>query len=581
MTEHNQAPFVQPENRAGSGPEGPTAGSPAATSASWLGTAESPTQESPTQESQMQGSRVPEATAPDGWSTSNPPYSSPAAAPYYWAPSNAPSNGAYDGPAHAAQWPAGASGAPWVAAPYLPQPAAQGSRPQHHRGLRTSLALLLVAAGVGVGVVAGRETQHNSSLGVSTTQVDSGAGAAGSGAGATDSGAGSGTGSSSGNGSGTGTGTGSGTGPGTGSGTGTGSGDGSNTAPGGGWGWGAGGPGGVPGGVPSGIPGGGTPGGQTGGTETPRVKATAAQQVGVVNINTVLKYQSASAAGTGMVLSSDGEILTNNHVVNGATSITVTVVSTGKTYAATVVGTDARDDIAVIKLQNASGLSTAKLATTAAVKTGDKVTGVGNAGGAGGVPSAATGKVTALNQSITAADEGGAHAEKLTGLIQNDADIVAGDSGGPLYNAGGRIIGINTAGASTNQYSAQDVSYAIPISTAVSIADQIEQGNASAKIHIGSTAFLGISVATASGGSGSSVTGATIGDVVAAGPAARAGIVAGDVITSIGGHRVTSATSLSSVMDGYHGGDKLRVEWTTATGKSKHATITTIAGPAK
>ncbi len=561
MTEHNQDPFVQPEDRAGTGPEDSTAGSPAAASPGWPSAPGSPTP----------GSPVTGSTAPDGWSTPNPLYSSPTAAPYYWAPYNAPANGANGGPAHDAAWTAGAPGAPWVAAPYLPQPAAQGSRPEHHRGLRTSLALLLVAAGLGVGVVAGRETEHNSSLGLSTTQVDSGAGAAGSSAG-TGASSGSATGSGTGSSSGTGTGTGSGTGAGTGSGTG--SGEGSNTAPGagGGWGWGAGGPGGLPGGLPGGIP-----SGQTGGTETPRVKATAAQQVGVVNINTVLKYQSASAAGTGMVLSSDGEILTNNHVVNGATSITVTVVSTGKTYSATVVGTDARDDIAVIKLNNASGLSTAKLATTAAVKTGDKVTGVGNAGGVGGTPSAATGKVTAINQSITASDEGGANAEKLTGLIQNDADIVAGDSGGPLYNAGGRIIGINTAGASTNQYSAQDESYAIPISTAVSIADQIEQGKASAKVHIGSAAFLGISVATTSTGS----AGATISDVVAAGPAARAGIVAGDVITSIGGRRVTSATSLSSVMDGYHGGDKLKVEWKTATGKTKHATITTIAGPAK
>lgn len=557
MTEHNQDPSAQHENRAGDGQPNPAAESGTAASPSWPTAPEAPTQGSTVPGSTVRGSTAPGSTVPgspvagsavsDGWSTSTPPYSSPTAAPYEWVPFGGPSDaGAYGGPPQAA---GGTPGALWVAAPYSPQPAAQGPRPEHHRATCTSLALLLVAAGVGVGVVAGRETQHNASLGVSTTQVDSGAASSGSSAG-TDSGTG------------------------TGTGIGAGAGNGSNTAPGGdaGWGWGAGGPGGLPGGLS---------GKQTGGTETPRVTATPAQQVGVVNINTALQYQSASAAGTGMVLSSDGEILTNNHVINGATSITVTVVSTGKTYAATVVGTDARDDIAVLKLTNASGLSTAKLATTAAVKTGDKVTGVGNAGGAGGVPSAATGKVTALNQSITAADEGGANAERLTGLIQNDADIVAGDSGGPLYNADGRVVGINTAGASTNQYSAQDVSYAIPIKTAVAIADQIEQGKASARIHIGSTAFLGISVATASTGSGSSGTGAAISGVVAAGPAARAGIVAGDVITSIGGHRVTSATSLSSVMDGYHGGDKLKVEWTTATGKSKHATITTVAGPAK
>jgi S1-C subfamily serine protease len=173
--------------------------------------------------------------------------------------------------------------------------------------------------------------------------------------------------------------------------------------------------------------------------------ATAAQQVGVVNVDTVLKYQGARAAGTGMILNAGGEVLTNNHVVDGATSISVSVVSTGRTYTATVVGTDPADDVAVIQLQHASGLQTAKLGDSSTVAVGEAVTGVGNAGGTGTLTQAA-GTVQALNQSLTATDDNGQNAEQLTGMIESNAPIQAGDSGGPLYNSHGEIIGIDTAG---------------------------------------------------------------------------------------------------------------------------------------
>ncbi len=154
-----------------------------------------------------------------------------------------------------------------------------------------------------------------------------------------------------------------------------------------------------------------------------------------------------------MVLTSTGEILTNNHVVDGATSISVQVVTTGKTYTATVVGTDPTKDIAVLQLQNASGLQSANIGDAGAVSAatvGTAVTGVGNAGGTGGVPSAASGKVVALNQSLTATDENGQNPEQLTGMIETNAPIQAGDSGGPLYDSANRVIGIDTA-ASTSR----------------------------------------------------------------------------------------------------------------------------------
>jgi S1-C subfamily serine protease len=295
--------------------------------------------------------------------------------------------------------------------------------------------------------------------------------------------------------------------------------------------------------------------------------ATAAQQVGIVEINTVLQYQNAAAAGTGMVLTPDGEILTNNHVVDGATSITVTISSTGVTYTATVVGTDPTDDVAVLQLADASGLLTANLSTDAAVL-GEAVTGVGNAGGTGTL-TAAEGTVTALDQDITASDETGSDAEQLTGLIETDAAIQAGDSGGPLYGSDGAIIGMDTAASSGGT----PEGYAIPIDTATAIAAQIESGVDDATIHQGYPAFLGVSLQD--GAAGAAVAGA-----LSDGPAADAGITAGSVITSVGGTPVGSATDLASALAGYEAGDRVSIGWTTVTGTSASASVTLAAGPA-
>jgi S1-C subfamily serine protease len=317
-----------------------------------------------------------------------------------------------------------------------------------------------------------------------------------------------------------------------------------------------------------GTTGGDTTGGNTTGTATSTgTAATAAQTVGIVTIDTVLQYQNAAAAGTGMILTSNGEILTNNHVVDGATSIKVTVESTGATYTATVVGTDPTDDVAVLQLSNASGLKTAKLATAAAA-VGESVTGVGNAGGTGTL-TAATGTVTALDQDITASDDDGGNAEQLTGLIETNAAIQAGDSGGPLYGSSGAVIGMDTAASSGGQAEG----YAIPIATAVSIAKQIESGVDNSTIHQGLPAFLGISVED--GGNG-----ATVGDVVSGGAADTAGLAAGDVITAIGGTTITSASDLTTAMAGYDPGDRATVTWTTADGTSQSATVTFGTGPA-
>jgi S1-C subfamily serine protease len=336
---------------------------------------------------------------------------------------------------------------------------------------------------------------------------------------------------------------------------------------------------------------------------------------GLVDVNTVLGFQGARAAGTGIVLSSDGEVLTNHHVIEGATSITVSDKGNGKTYTASVVGYDEQHDIAVLKLKDASGLQTAKTGNSDQVKLGDQVVGIGNAGGVGGTPSYAAGRVTGLNQAITATDENGQDPENLTGLIQTDANIQAGDSGGPLANAAGEVIGVDTAGSSGNnggqgrpgQTAATTGSaatatltafgdgngdgsgngsgngsgtttegYAIPINDALDIAHQIESGKASDTVHIGESAMLGISVETSPG-----TTGAVVGDVVADGKADDAGISAGDVITSFAGHTVDSPDTLSSLLNKQHPGDKVEVGWVDQSGQSHKATIELITGPVR
>lgn len=305
--------------------------------------------------------------------------------------------------------------------------------------------------------------------------------------------------------------------------------------------------------------------------ETAATKATAKQQVGVVDIQTVLGYQNAQAAGTGMVLTSSGEVLTNNHVIDGATSIKVTVVSTGDTYTAKVVGTDPTQDVAVLQLQGASGLKTVTTDTSPATVS-ERVTGVGNAGGSGGVPSAATGKVTAVGQTITASDSDGSDAQTLNGLIKDSAAIRAGDSGGPLYDASTQVIGMDTA-AATSRSGNTTAGYAIPIGKALKIANRIESGNATNTVHIGYPAFLGVSLST-------STNGAVVQQVLADTPAASAGLTAQDVITGIGGTAVRSADDVKSALAAKRPGQNVEITWSDPQGESHSATVTLINGPA-
>ena len=350
---------------------------------------------------------------------------------------------------------------------------------------------------------------------------------------------------------------------------------------------------------------------------------------GLVVIDTTQQYSSEAAAGTGMVINPDGLVLTNNHVIAGATKITATVTATGKTYLATVVGYDKTGDIALIRLQGASGLRTVPVGNSAAVKAGQPVVALGNAEGQGTIIPAA-GQVTGLNQTITAADQGGtASTETLHGMIEVSAGIVPGDSGGPLANAAGQVIGMDTAGNSVSLTESQPAGFAIPVNTALAVARQIAAGHASSVITIGYPPFLGIFTATGTssdpraqaqqqeqssgfgdgfGGFGGfngfglggppapacytsnaslavpasiapATSGTLIDGVICGSPAAQAGITAGSVITTVGGHPAGSPANLTGTLARYRPGDTISLTWVSPAGQTATSSIHLTAGP--
>lgn len=298
---------------------------------------------------------------------------------------------------------------------------------------------------------------------------------------------------------------------------------------------------------------------------------------GLVNITTTVGYDGNEAAGSGVVLTSEGLVLTNHHVIAGSTSIKVAVAGTTKTYTAKVVGYDATHDIAVIQLQGASGLTVAPLGDSDTVKVGDVVIGLGNAGGKGGKPIPADGKVTGLNKSITAMNSESGTSEDLSGLIETDAAIQPGDSGGALVSREGKVVGIVTAGSisGSRTQSATD-GYAVPINQALEIAQQIREGKASATVHIGESAFLGIQVSTSSA---SSTNGVRVSGTVDGSAAEKLGLQAGDRITALDGRKVTDNASLRAIIAPHHPGDTVSITWTDTSGRSRTSSITFGTGP--
>ncbi len=297
-------------------------------------------------------------------------------------------------------------------------------------------------------------------------------------------------------------------------------------------------------------------------------------QVGpqIVDIDTKLGFQSAVGAGTGIVIDPGGVVLTNNHVIAGATDITARDIGNGQSYPAEVIGYDRTEDIAVVQLGGASGLPVANIGNSSRVAVGDPIVSLGNAGGAGGTPSAVAGRVTGLNQTVSASDSLTGSTETLDGLIQVDAAIRPGDSGGPTVNSANQVIGLNTA-ASDNFRLGRGEGFVIPINQAMSIAGQIRSGAGSSTVHIGPTGFLGVGVSDARGG------GAVIQQVIPEGPAAGAGLTQGSVISAVNGNAVNSATALTNVLDQHHPGDSVTLTVQDGPGASRNVPVTLAPGP--
>jgi S1-C subfamily serine protease len=295
----------------------------------------------------------------------------------------------------------------------------------------------------------------------------------------------------------------------------------------------------------------------------------------VVDITSRLSDGSGVAAGTGMVISSSGEVMTNNHVIRDGARITAQVNGGGPDYPVSVIGVDPVHDVALVQLQGASGLPTVAFADSSVLRLGDPVTALGNALGEGGPPVATSGTVTALSETITVSDEMGG-SETLSNLIEMNAQILQGDSGGPLLNSAGKVIGMDTAAqvSGSRRDPTSLAGYAIPSNDALNVVKQIRQGGGGT-VQPGNPALLGVAVADTGGTRGSvAVTGVQPGS-----PADQAGVATGDVITAIDGQGVSTSAQLRDAIRAHKAGDQVRLTWVDTDGQSHAASIKLVAGP--
>jgi S1-C subfamily serine protease len=331
----------------------------------------------------------------------------------------------------------------------------------------------------------------------------------------------------------------------------------------------------IPGGGFSPNTGGSNNNNNSGGAGTLDMNAIAAKvDPALVNINTTLA--TGRAAGTGMLISSTGEIVTNNHVIADSTSITVVIGGTGPSHPAKVLGYDVSRDVALLQITDTvSDLPTISFGDPSKVQIGDPVVALGNALGQGGTPKASQGHVTALDQQVTAGDDQGSQ-ETLNGMIQINAPIKPGDSGGALVDADGKVIGMNTAAAGDQQFNSQgsSIGFAIPIDNAVDIVKQIADGKESDTVHVGERAMLGVQVEDATGGSGAAIVG-----VQDNSGSADVGIKEGDVIIAVDGKTITNGAALREPLSHMHPGDSVSVGWLDSSNTRHDASVKLIVGP--
>ncbi|MFZ0835288.1 MAG: trypsin-like peptidase domain-containing protein [Mycobacterium sp.] len=308
----------------------------------------------------------------------------------------------------------------------------------------------------------------------------------------------------------------------------------------------------------------------------PARTSSASAEQSVVQINTIVDYQGVVGYGAGIVLSPDGIVLTNNHVVAGADTITASSVGTGQTFQAQLLGYDRTEDVALIQLFGAADLPAAPIGDSNQVKVGEPVVSVGNANGNGSPISREEGQVTTLAADIEAEDDLTGSSEQLSGLIGFAAPLRPGDSGGPLVSSTGQVIGLNVA-ASVNYRlgTPGGKGFAIPINRAIGIANQIRSRAPAGTVHIGAPAMLGIGVATTQQGS----IGITVRDVLVGTPAEQAGLRRADVLLSLDGVRLADATTLTTVLDRHYPGDTVDLVWLDRTGQQRAARVTLAPGP--
>lgn len=256
----------------------------------------------------------------------------------------------------------------------------------------------------------------------------------------------------------------------------------------------------------------------------------------------------SQGAGSGTILSADGEVLTNAHVVDGATSIEVFFNGETEGRSADVIGVDSSTDVALVKIRDARDLPAASLGRSGDLRVGDSVVAIGNALDLGATPSVTEGIVSALNRSIDAPGE------SLSGLIQTDAAINQGNSGGPLVDAQGNVIGVNTAVAGD----AQNIGFALAIDNVKPILDDLRAnpGRDSSSPPSASRAVLGVTLGTDASGSG-----AVVAQVASGSPAADAGLRGGDVITAMDGQDIASSAELIAKLRPHKPGDTVSVTW--------------------
>jgi putative serine protease PepD len=284
--------------------------------------------------------------------------------------------------------------------------------------------------------------------------------------------------------------------------------------------------------------------------------------------------------GTGMIISSKGLVVTNNHViaaaVNGGT-ITVTRSGTTKSLPATLVGTNPVDDVALIRIDNVSGLSTVTFGNSNALETGDAVVAIGNALGlAAGTPTVTQGIVSALGRTVTASTD--TSTETLQNMIQTDAAINPGNSGGPLLDSSGDVIGMDTAVAGTlsDGETTQNIGFAIPAATIQSLLPTLMAGESV----VNHGAFMGVEIESNTPSLQSEYnfsisTGAVVISVISGTGAAAAGIQQGDIIVGIDKTTIQGAQDVTQVLSGLRPGQQITVHIVRGT---KHLTLKVTLG---